>query len=66
MNDRERIGKTLAKLRLAADLSQRELSRRSGVSQVNICNIENGLQSVGLDTLSKISKALGKKVDIVD
>jgi transcriptional regulator with XRE-family HTH domain len=52
------------KLRLERDLkgiSQAELSRRSGIAQANLSNIENGKQDITVATLLHICVALGVK-----
>ena len=53
-------------LRKDKGLSQRDLAGLTGLNYTNIWKIEKGKYSVGLDILSKICKALGKRVDIVD
>ena len=45
--------------RRAAGLSQRELSRRTGVPQSAIARIERGLQVPRVDTLDRLLKACG-------
>jgi len=45
--------------RRAAGLSQRELSRRTGVPQSGIARIEGGLQMPRADTLERLLKACG-------
>ena len=45
--------------RRAAGLSQRELSRRTGVPQSAIARIERGLQVPRADTLERLLKACG-------
>lgn len=48
------------------ELSQTELSEKSGVSRVTINQLENGkLQVCKTDTLTKIADALGKTVSEV-
>lgn len=47
-------------------MEARDLARLAGVDAANLCRIENGKYSVGLDILSKIAAALGKKIDFVD
>jgi transcriptional regulator with XRE-family HTH domain len=49
----------LNQARRAAGLSQRELSRRTGVPQSAIARIERGLQMPRADTLEKLLKACG-------
>ena len=45
-------------------ITQKELARRSGISQANICNIEKGERCPTIDTLKKIGDALGKRLVI--
>ena len=48
--------------RNAADLTQKQLAQRSGVSQANISKIENGNSHPSLSTLKRIAGALGKRL----
>ena len=48
--------------RTAADLTQKQLAQRSGVSQANISKIENGNYHPSLSTLKRIAGALGKRL----
>ena len=48
--------------RNAADLTQKQLAQRSGVSQSNISKIENGNYQPSLSTLKRIAGALGKRL----
>lgn len=65
MNDRERIGKRIAELRMAKGISQAQLSELTGIAPGNIARIELGKYSTGIDILSKIAKAFDYKVDFV-
>lgn len=47
-------------------LSQRELSRLSGVSQKTISRLESGLDSPTLETLVKLASALNMEIVIVE
>ena len=62
MTEREIFGQRVAKLRSEKKLSQLQLSKLSGVSNVNISRIEDGKYSVGLDVLLRLGKALGKEL----
>lgn len=44
----------------------RELAKLAGIDAANLSRIEKGKYSVGIDILSKIAAALGKKIDFVD
>ena len=48
--------------RNAANLTQKQLAQRSGVSQANISKIENGNYHASLSTLKRIADALGKRL----
>lgn len=43
-------------------VTQKELSQRTGLSQANISNIENGVTRPTIDSLQKIAEALGKRL----
>jgi transcriptional regulator with XRE-family HTH domain len=47
-------------------LSQRELSKLSGVPQKTISRIENGLDSPKIETLGKLASALKMKIVLVE
>lgn len=64
--DRARIGNRIKEIREARGIDARDLARLIGIDAANLSRIENGRYSVGLDILSKIATALGKKVDFVD
>ena len=63
--DRERIGERIRELRKELHMDAKHLSMASGVNPANICRIEQGKCSVGLDVLSRIASVLGCKVDLV-
>ena len=48
--------------RNAANLTQKQLSQRSGVSQANISKIENGNYHPSFSTLKRITDSLGKRL----
>lgn len=48
--------------RSTANLTQKQLAQRSGVSQSNISKIENGNYHPSLSTLKRIADALGKRL----
>lgn len=57
------MGYKIKDCRREIDITQEELARRSGVSRTIISGLESGAITVTTtDTLSKIAKALGKKV----
>ena len=51
--------------RFCRKLTQMELSKKCGMSQDHLCNIERDLQNTTLKTLRKIARALDKQL-VVD
>lgn len=64
--DRARIGERIRQIRVDRGLEAKDLAKLAGIDASNLCRIENGRYSVGLDILSKIVAVLGKKIDFVD
>ena len=60
----EAIGKKIAGIRREQGLSQKDLARKLRISQQLISRIEKGGENISLGTLTNISKALGKKIEI--
>lgn len=58
MNNRESIGLQIMEARQKNNITQQELSEKSGVNRTNIAKIENGKYNVSIDILSKICNAL--------
>lgn len=64
MENDNKIGKNIKKLRQAKELSQDKLSKLADVSYNSIIKIETGgIQNPTIETLQKIAKALGVSVD---
>ena len=53
----------LVAARLEKGITQIELAKMIGTQRSNICRLESGAQNPSIDTLLKISAALGKKID---
>lgn len=64
-NIRLEIGFQIRDIRMEQGLKQQELADKAGITRANLCNIESGKYSVGLDVLDKITTALGKTIRIV-
>ena len=64
--DRARIGIRIREIREERGIEAKDLAKLAGIDAANLSRIENGKYSVGLDILSKIATALGKKVDFID
>lgn len=63
--ERIRIGKRIKEIREENNLGAKTLSVLTGIDPANLCRIEQGKQSVGIDILSKIANAMGYKIDFV-
>lgn len=64
--ERARIGERIRQIRHERGIEARDLAGLAGIDAANLSRIENGKYSVGLDILSKIATALGKKIDLVE
>lgn len=64
--ERCRIGKRIKELREKRCLEAKKLAEITCIDAANLCRIEQGKYSVGLDVLSKIASALGAKVELVE
>jgi transcriptional regulator with XRE-family HTH domain len=61
------FGKRLRQLRKEVGLSQEKLAFKSGLHRTYVGAIERGEQSVSVDNVQKLAKALGKKAkDLFD
>lgn len=61
---RSAIGKRLKNLRQQHDMTQQELATAAGITKANVCRIEEGKYSVGIDVLDKIADALGVSLEL--
>jgi transcriptional regulator with XRE-family HTH domain len=66
IEERKRIGKEIAELRLKNKLSQEQLASILGIQQQSVSRIELGLFSVGFDTLQRIAEVLNSDVKITE
>lgn len=62
MNEAEKLGKNLKRIRTAKGISQGEISRKLEVDKSFVSNIENGKTNPTLATITKIAKAIGVSV----
>jgi DNA-binding XRE family transcriptional regulator len=60
----EEIGKKIISIRYEQNLSQKALAGKIGISQQLVSRIEKGRENVSLSTLTKLARALGKKIEI--
>lgn len=63
MNNAERFGEAVAKLRREAGLTQTELGKRAAMSPEEIDLLEHGEAIVTLDVLVKMAGSLGIPLD---
>lgn len=63
--ERQRIGQHIAQLRKEQGMTQQDLANRVEMQRSHIARIEAGRYSVGLDTLTAIGQALGKRLAFV-
>lgn len=66
LDDRFRLASELLDARKRAHLSQKELSRRSGVQQAEISKIERGEVVPTLTTMNKLLHPLGRRLAVVE
>jgi transcriptional regulator with XRE-family HTH domain len=59
MNEAEKLGKNLKRIRTAKGISQGEIGRKLEVDKSFVSNIENGKTNPTLSTIAKIAKAIG-------
>lgn len=64
-NIREEIGAQIKELRYARNLTQQELADLAKITRPNLCNIEAGKYSVGIEILHRISEALNASIKII-
>ena len=53
------LGPVIRRLRQRAALSQEELAHRAGIHHTHLSQLERGLKSPTVETLTKLAKALG-------
>lgn len=58
------VTRALIAARISANLTQKELSDRTGIRQSNISRIENGTSSPTISTLQTLAAGMGKKLVI--
>lgn len=60
----EQMKQLLKYIRFKNDLTQKDLSSLSGISQVIICKLENNKARHNISTLEKLAAAVGMKLNI--
>lgn len=62
---RTAIGQNIKHHRLLNEMSQQKLADKAGITKANLCNIEAGKYSVGIDVLNKITNALNIQIELL-
>jgi micrococcal nuclease len=63
--NQQKAGPLLKFERIRSGVSQRELSRRSGISQSTLSLLESGSSNFRIETLEQYAAALGKKLNLI-
>ncbi|MDR0972913.1 MAG: helix-turn-helix domain-containing protein [Prevotellaceae bacterium] len=63
--ERKRIGSRIRQLREEKGFEAKRLAVLANIDAANLCKIEQGRYSVGIDVLGKIANALGAQVDLI-
>lgn len=58
------IGDAVLAARAQSGISQRELSKATGIDQSDISKIERGISNPSINTLKRIAEALGKELTV--
>lgn len=62
---RLRLAREIRKARLAKKLTQKQVAAKAGMPQSAIARMESGTHSVSVDTLERVARVFGKKVQLV-
>ncbi|GAB4035472.1 helix-turn-helix domain-containing protein [Spirosoma jeollabukense] len=60
----ERVGQLIRETRKAKGLTQKELGKKIGVAEATLSRFENGNQNLTLETLHRLSNALGVNLSV--
>lgn len=58
------LGQEIKNIRKEAGISQKQMAKSVGLSEIHYCGIENGKRGVTLKVLEKVAKKLKKRVVI--
>lgn len=65
MSERIHIGRRIRELREKKRMEARDLALLTGIDAANLCRIEQGKYSTGIDILSRIAIVLGAHLDLI-
>ncbi len=60
-----KLAAELLRARLSKKLTQTEVAKRAGVSQVIVARLESGNSNPTVETIEKVGKVLGKRLKLV-
>lgn len=63
---RTEVGARIKELRTSKGMTQQQLAELAKLTKANVCNIEAGKYSVGLDVLYRISEALNVSIRLIE
>lgn len=63
-NEKQKIAQIIKQLRSERGLSQRELSKMTGINQADICKIERGIANPSLSTIARLMESLEANLNI--
>jgi predicted transcriptional regulator len=61
-----KLAHNLLKARIAKKMTQAELAKRAGVSQVIVARLESGTTNPTIDTVSRVANILDKRLKLVN
>lgn len=64
LTPKEELATIIRKAREEAGLSQRDLSKLTGIQQADICKLENANANPSFNTLVRLAEGMGKKLKI--
>ena len=64
LGPRYQLVSQLIRVRLKKGMSQKELAKKVGTKQSAIARLESGKENISIDSLEKISHAMGAKIKI--
>ena len=60
-----KLAQELLSARINKNLTQTEVAKKAGISQVMVARLESGSSNPTLETISRVAKVLGKEVKLV-
>ena len=54
----------IMRARIETGITQKELAKKTGISQADISRLERGIGNPSLNTLKRIAEALGKRLEL--